>query len=185
VGGRTTGDLSGAGATSESKRYIVGPEIGIGLPFGFGLEFDALYSREGYRSSFSNFAYSADSRERANSWEFPMLLKYKLPFPIITPYVEVGYARRVIDGSIDSDSIQFLPPAPLQRTNASTNWAASQGIVVGGGVQFGVGRLRVLPEVRYTHWNNAPIFGFYGDGPSFQSTQNQVDLMVGVGWKVH
>src|ERR1700691_5923584 len=82
-GGRVTGDLTGEAATSVSKRYALGPELDIGLPLGLGIEVDALYRREGYQSSFS-----APFEEHANSWEFPMLLKYRLPFPLIKPFIE-------------------------------------------------------------------------------------------------
>src|SRR5690349_7233262 len=68
-----TGEASGR-ATSESKRYTVGPLLELGLPFGLGVEFDALYNREGYDASFSNFGGSSFERERANSWQFPLLL---------------------------------------------------------------------------------------------------------------
>jgi hypothetical protein len=70
--------------------------------------------------------------ENANSWEFPMLLKCRLPVPLIKPFVEAGYAPRVIQGSIHS-----YFPIPT-----------SQGIVMGGGVQLGIGRLRLAPAVR-------------------------------------
>jgi hypothetical protein len=69
--------MTGA-ATSESKRYVVGPEVEVGLPLGLGVEVDALYRREGYSSLFSNFAGSNYSQERANSWEFPMLLTIQI-----------------------------------------------------------------------------------------------------------
>jgi hypothetical protein len=57
-------------------------------------------------------------------------------------------------------------------------------LVIGGGVQFGIGRLRLSPGVRYTHWNNTPIVGTFGNGPSWESTQNQVDILVGIEWKI-
>ncbi len=66
----TTEDLTGAGATGVSKRYVVGPALNIGLPFGFEGEIGALYRREGYQSYFENFGYSIFSDERANSWDF-------------------------------------------------------------------------------------------------------------------
>src|SRR5438067_576907 len=72
----TTDDLTDSGATSVSKRYVIGPAVDIGLPFGFGIEIDALYRREGYQSFFTNLGASIFSDERANSWEFPMMLKY-------------------------------------------------------------------------------------------------------------
>src|ERR1019366_2736403 len=124
IGGvRGTDDLTGAGATSVSKRYVVGPALEIGLPLGFGVEVDALYRREGYQTGWGNFAYSVVSGERANSWEFPMLLKYHLPFPKIKPFLEAGIAPRTIRGTITSDFIQFFPvTTPLQHSTANTNW---------------------------------------------------------------
>jgi hypothetical protein len=184
-GARGTDDLTGAGATGVSKRYVIGPALDIGLPLGFGVEANALYRREGYQTGFSSFAYSVISGERANSWEFPMLFKYHLPFPAIKPFLEAGYAPRMIHGSISSDYIQLFPTrSPLQHSTGSTNWPLSHGFVAGGGIQFGIGRLRLSPVFRYTHWNNTAISGFYGDGPSWQSTQNQMDVLVGITWKI-
>jgi hypothetical protein len=183
AGVRGTDDISGD-ATTESKRYIVGPMVELGLPLGLGVEFDALYRREGYRTSFSNFAGSFSDRERANSWEFPILLKYKLPFPIVKPYIAGGYAARVINGSIDSNGYTIdlsNDQITLVHSHSATNWKTSRGIVVGGGVRFTIGALQVSPEVRYTYWNNAPIS--FND--RFQSTQNQVDVLLGLGWRLH
>jgi hypothetical protein len=72
-------DLSRSSATSESKRYVVGPMVVLGLPHGFSLEFDALYRRVGYRTS-DSFAglVSSNERFRGNSWEFPILLRKSL-----------------------------------------------------------------------------------------------------------
>jgi outer membrane receptor protein involved in Fe transport len=176
-GARVTDDLTGAGATSVSKRYVVGPAVDIGLPLGFGVELDALYRREGFQSSFSNVFGSAFSEERANSWEFPILLKYRLPVPVVKLFAEVGYAPRVINGSISSQNF-------LVGSTMSEHWPDSQGLVIGGGVQLALGRLRLSPGVRYTHWNNTPITGVYSNGPSWESTQNQVDILVGIQWNI-
>jgi hypothetical protein len=181
-GAMATDDLSGAGATSVSKRYVVGPMLDIGLPLGLGVEVDALYRREGFQSSFSNAFIGVFSEERANSWEFPILLKYKLPIPLAKPFLEAGYAPRVIHGSISSQNTAVFPP--VQLSPMSEHWPSSQGLVVGGGIQFSIGRLRLSPGVRYTHWNNTPITGVYGDGPSWESTQNQVDILVGIAWSI-
>jgi hypothetical protein len=153
-GARITGDVSGLGSTSVSKRYVIGPELDLGLPLGLGIEVDALYRRDGFSDSFYGI-----SDQYANSWEFPLLLKYKLPFPLVKPFLEGGYAPRVIQG-----------------------FGNSQGLVIGGGVQFGVGRLHVAPAVRYTHWNNNVVLIPFNNGPTIVSTQNQVDILVGVTW---
>jgi hypothetical protein len=198
------------GTTSESKRYVVGPAVELGLPFSLALEFDALYRREGYRTRFDvsispllnrigPFGGIRFDRERANSWEFPLLLKYKMRLPVIKPYVEAGYAHRIINGSID-DFLLIAPPpgfGPGRSFSGSsnTNWRGSHGAIVGLGVQLAFGRLIVSPEARYTRWNNAAIresgFGQALGGvpesglPGFESARNQVDLQIGFRWKVH
>jgi hypothetical protein len=188
---RTTDDISSNGlfgTASESKRYVVGPMFEVGLPFGLAVEVDALYRREGYRTTFSNFAGSSFSRETANSWEFPLLLKYKLPLPVAKPYVVAGYAPQVINGQMDSNGYSIDVGTGQQTffsSRMSTNWDVSHGLVVGGGIQLGIGALRLSPEVRYTYWNNPAINVFGIQGYRFQSAQNQVDVLVGIGWKVH
>ena len=176
-GARLTGDIAG-NATTESKKCLLGPRVELQLPFGLGVEFDALYSREGYSTP-----YQSES-ERANSWEFPILLKYRLAVPVVKPYVEAGYAPRVINGSINGITPGecaplCIAPYPFHTT---TDWSASQGLVLGGGVEIGVRSLRVSPELRFTRWNNAAIDVAAG---GFHSTQDQVDLLVGIAWKAH
>jgi hypothetical protein len=159
----------------------------LGLPWSFAIEVDALYHRNGYLIGYGNFAGSIIESERANSWEFPMLFKYKLAVPKVKPFVEVGLAPRTISGTI-SESGFDVDIMTDQRTPfsavAKTNWNSSFGIVTGGGVQFGMGRLRLSPEVRYTHWTSTPINGTFGDGPSYRGTQEQVDVLIGIGWRV-
>ena len=189
AGGRLTDDISSPGAaTSESKRYIVGPMLEFGLPLGLSVEVDALYQRQGYQSSFSNFAVSSTDWVRANAWEVPLLAKYKLPIPILKPYVEAGVAPRLMSGASDSSiySSMDIPTGVVTfgQSHGSTNWPNSVGTVMGAGVQFGFGSLRLAPEVRYTRWNSTPINESGPYGYEFHSGQNQVDLLLGVSWKV-
>jgi hypothetical protein len=51
-------------------------------------------------------------------------------------------------------------------------------------VQFGIRSLRLAPEIRYTRWNSTPINASGPYGYSFHSAENQVDLLLGVSWKV-
>ena len=188
-GGITATDDITGNATSESKRYIAGPMVELGLPFGFGIEFDALYSREGYRTSFSNFAGTFNSRERSNSWELPLLLKYRLALPLAKPFVEAGYAtREYSSGQFDSSGFLVDLSTGLrsfQQSSGTSNFDASHGFIAGGGVQAGVGRLRLSPELRYTRWTSTPINAPLSQGAAYQSTQNQVEVLVGLGWKLH
>jgi hypothetical protein len=189
IGGvRATDDITNV--TIASKHYVVGPAVEIGLPLGFCAEVDALYRREGYQLGFGNFAGSISMGERANSWEFPILAKHRLPLRAVKPFLEVGYAPRVISGTITSDSIVdftssgFLPQPVYYHSVEKTSWPVTQGLVIGGGIGFHVGRLCLSPSLRYTHWNKPAISGYFGDGPSWQSTQEQADVLVSIGWRI-
>jgi hypothetical protein len=187
AGARATDDLSGD-ATSESKRYVAGPAVQMALPLNLGLEFDALYRREGYRSSFGNFAGSFTNRERTNSWEFPILLKYRVAVPIMKPYVAAGYAAKVLHGSIDMNGITINllnGQQSFTRSHYNTAWDTSHGIVAAGGVEFKAGALRFSPELRYTRWNNPTISVFGSQGYAFRSADNQLDLLLELSWKFH
>jgi len=185
VGGvRLTDDMTG-NTTSESKRYTLGPMIDVGLPHRLGIEVDALYRRQGF-AFFGPATVPLWERERANSWEVPILLKYRLASAGVKPFVEAGYAPRVLNGAIDYSSPCLAGSVPCDvpyhlHTGIAGN--TSQGLVVGGGVQFAAGPLRFSPQLRYTHWNNAAI----GPPAGFpvQSAQNQADVLVGIGWKAH
>ncbi len=181
-----SGDIDSYSAWSESKRYVIGPMIDITLPLGFGAEVDALYRRTGFRTANGGFWGSYEARYRANTWEFPMLLKYRLPLPLARPYAEVGYALRHMGGSSSSVGYTVDIPTGERRAYASRgewNPDPSHGIVTGGGVEFGGRRLRIAPEVRYTRWNNDPV-GFYGtQGYRVSAARNQVDVLFGISWR--
>jgi hypothetical protein len=185
-GGRVTDDVTCC-ATSESRQYILGPAVEFGLPFSLAVEFDALYHREGYQIPFNNVGGSGLQTERANDWQFPIMLKYKLPVPSARPFFEIGFAPRTISGTITNTGVSVNDTTGQQtpfRNSMATSWSSSVGVVAGGGVQFGFGRLRVSPELRYTYWPNTSINVTFANGPSFQSNQKQFDVLVNIGWRL-
>jgi hypothetical protein len=160
----------------ESRFYDVGPMIEIGLTHGFAVEFDALYHRQGFSSTFYHDTAYYTSRERDNSWEFPLLLKYRLRFSALNPFVEAGVAPHTISGTAAAAS--FGPSVPL-------SYSPSVGFVAGGGLRFDLGHLGFAPQVRYTRWATAPVGGvYYSLGSTYSSNQNQVDVLVGISWRV-
>src|SRR5690242_11343484 len=58
---------------TSTNRYIVGPTVEIRLPFGFGIEFDALFRHLHYTSSGNLVDVVVDSRTTSDAWEFPIL----------------------------------------------------------------------------------------------------------------
>ena len=85
--------------SDESPRYTFGPMLDMRLPLRLGVEFDALYSRFGYTLDYQHLLTVDTIRARANSWEFPIIFKYRPPFASVHPYVGIGYAPRVVHGS--------------------------------------------------------------------------------------
>ena len=85
-----------------------------------------------------------------------------------------------VGGSFD---IQTGKATPFDTT-VKANLPANLGFVVGGDVELAAGRLRISPQVRYTFWMSNPVSGYFGDGASFQSNSQQVDVVVGISWKV-
>jgi hypothetical protein len=183
VGGvRATDDVNTSVAMPESRRYVVGPSVELRLPRNFSIEVDALYHRQGYRyvaPPIIGLSGIYDESERANSWEFPILLKYKLPVPTVKAFVEAGLSPRTISGKAADVNVVFNCCAYSPPTYTTTKVDSSGlGIVAGGGVQFLIGRLRVSPEARYTYWTSAPSLG-----PVQPGSQSQADILVGIGWK--
>lgn len=181
-GGRLTGDLDSFWATEESKRYAVGPMVTAGLPAGFRVEFDALYRQVGFRSSNSDIlGGSYTARYRGNSWEFPIVLRKALWRGI---YAGVGYAPRVINGSGHANGIQVTSLIPPTTTFFESDvpglWDTTHGVVAAAGIERRLGPLRFVPEVRYVRWNKPAVEEFGSRGFSIVSTQNQVDLLVGI-----
>lgn len=183
-GARTTDDVNTSFITPESRRYVVGPSVELALPLNFALEVDALYRRQryGYHAPpIIGLSGIYTESERANSWEFPILLKYKLRVPVVKPFVEAGFAPRRITGTAADTNVVFNATGPDFASFVNTKVdSTSLGIVAGGGVQFSIGRLRISPEARYTHWTSAIVLGPIGAVGS----QSQADILVGIGWKL-
>jgi hypothetical protein len=174
-------------AMSESKRYVVGPAAQITLPLRFAIEFEVLYRRQGYSTGNSTPLYSSAIREADNVWEFPILARYRIPLPAIRPFAEAGWAPRITQGSQDASGSYLSQLNPATYTSYSrrtyVDWPTTHGVLVGGGIQLGIGRLQIAPEVRYTHWNQQAVSGYFPDGPGYGSSQNQLDILLGVSWR--
>jgi hypothetical protein len=185
-GARLTAGISSYFASSESKRYVIGPAVVLRLPAGFALEGDALYRRTGFRTWNAGFWGGYQANYRANTWEFPLLLKYTLPLSPARSFVEIGYALRHMAGYYNSVGYTVDIPTggrTFYSGRAGWNPDISHGLVTGGGIEFGRGHLRVAPELRYTRWNNDPVNFSGSHGYVVNAARNQVDLLVGVAWE--
>jgi hypothetical protein len=117
-------------------------------------------------------------------------VKYYLPVaPAARPFVHGGYVIRHLSRIRASVHIFGASPGgtPIDTTfsvPASTvlHENPTHGIAAGAGLRLGAGRLHLAPEVRYTRWGGRP-FDDQGPGGFFlESSQNQVELLVGLSF---
>jgi opacity protein-like surface antigen len=150
--------------STDNNRYIIGPMAELRLPFGLGVELDALFRHY----SFNILTESASTSD----WEFPLVLKYRFPTHVVRPYVEAGWAWDTIQGLGETFS-SFTPAAPVSSLHKST----VDGVVLGAGVDIHALVLHISPELRYTRWNSQH---FISPNGFLDSNQNQAEFLVGI-----
>ena len=107
----------GLGYFPTTNRYIVGPEAELRLPFGFGVEFDALYRHLNYTSfhigsnPIGSVDFLVNSSTTSGAWEFPLLAKYHFPTKIVRPYVAAGIAWDTLSGLTQTITRTVIPLA--------------------------------------------------------------------------
>ncbi len=133
--------------SSGPRSFLPGGSVEFRLGKGLSVEWDFIFRpvREYYSSSvfsssgtypstsFSSSSYSYSGDSSTNTWQYPILLKYKLPKPLPktkdwVPFVESGAAFR-----------------------ASSQFSAT-GFEAGLGVTRRVGQFQLAPQLRYTRW---------------------------------
>jgi opacity protein-like surface antigen len=162
---------------SSTNRYIVGAMAELRLPFGLGVEFDALYRRLHYNGSGTLTNILVSSQTTGNAWEFPLLLKYRIPGKIVRPYVEAGAAWDTLSG-LKSDISRFSGQvlsssgSPAELKNSTTT-----GFVIGAGLDVHAILLHVSPEIRFTRWGSKHFADVNG---LLRSNQNQGEFLLGI-----
>ena len=144
---------------NESRRYIVGPSVEVRFFDHFAVEADALYQRLGntlYFATVAGVPVSFVSRQRGNSWEFPLQGKYyfRPRTAAWRPFLGTGYAFRTIGvhESITGPAVIGSGTPPAAHVNFRSNLGV--GAMFSAGLRMGAGRLAILPELRYTRWGS-------------------------------
>jgi opacity protein-like surface antigen len=168
---------------SDSTRFVIGPTVELRLPFGFGIEVDALYRRYAYdyTSGITNplTGELLSARTRSGVWEFPVLAKYRTPFPLVKPYVVGGLNFNRLSGV--KQTLTCLGGSCTNPFN-DVSHRNNVGITFGAGLQVNALLIKISPEIRYTRWtvNNFDVTG--GFGSSLKFNKNQADFLVGISF---
>jgi hypothetical protein len=143
-----------------SRNYLIGPLVELHLPLSFSVEADALYHPLSLATQPDARLLELPSIKTFNSWEFPILGKYRFRAPFASPYLEAGPTFRTAS-------------PPLKH------YLSGAGVVAGVGVEATVWRVRIAPEVRFVHWgHDAP-----DAGPLlYSSRRNQAQFLVGLSY---
>ena len=140
---------------ASTEHWIVGPMVEVHLPLGLSVEADALYRR--YQIG-----------DFSGEWQFPILGKYKFLAGPVRPYVGGGVNFNHVTGFSKLLSAELPHPG-------------TTGVTLEGGVEFKILRLRVAPELRFTHWGN-PNIDLNPLNIALKSSQNQAMVLVGLSF---
>ncbi|MBC7928721.1 MAG: hypothetical protein H7039_24010 [Bryobacteraceae bacterium] len=92
-----------------------------------------------------------------STWQFPLLVKYRIPLGRFKPFAAVG-------------------PTFRTHSNPIGSRPSSYGITAGAGLELDAGPFYFAPTVRYTRWGT--------DGLPFRPTiGNQVEVLGGIGYR--
>jgi opacity protein-like surface antigen len=161
--------------TNNATRFTIGPMVELRLPLGVGVEADLLYKR--VNGVYTQPGVSAGVT--ANSFEIPILLKYRFGFPIVKPYVEAGPSfRKFVNvnhllsclGTCAGSSIQFASDK------------SGPGVTFGAGVELKLLLIRIAPELRYTRWGSRAFDATSLGTDLLHASQNQAEFLVGISF---
>jgi opacity protein-like surface antigen len=169
-------------STTTTNRYIIGPTAELRLPFGLGVEVDALYRHFSFGSSggisgiTSTFTTSDTS---GGTWEFPILAKYRFHGEFVRPFVVGGVSWDKLSGLsqtvtrvVANISNTTTTSDPFELRNDTT-----RGFVLGAGLDVKVLLIHIAPEVRFTRWGAKH---FVDPNGLLKSKQNQAEFLVGI-----
>jgi opacity protein-like surface antigen len=158
---------------AHTNRYIIGGQAELRLPFGLGVEFDALYRHLNFSGTGTAGGVNTSVATTANAWEFPLLVKYRFPTPVARPFIDGGVAWDTLTGV--KQAISSVSPVSIGDTPAVQD-KTTIGYVVGVGLDIKIG-IRLQPEIRYTRWGAKH---FLDPNGLFNSNQNQAEFLLGV-----
>ncbi len=168
---------------SQTKRLTVGPTFELRLPFGLGIEFDALYKRLNYDRNSNLIDAISLAATTGNAWEFPLLAKYRVGHGPIKPYIDGGVSFNNLSGLTQFTRNTFFPGSRVTTSSGTPLELRNRfrsGVVLGGGLELHALFLRISPEIRYTRWDRDSFIDSCCGGGIFRSNRNQADFLLGI-----
>jgi hypothetical protein len=149
------------------RSFILGGLLDVQLTRGLAIEANVLHRPLKTVMIFTTFPASGPSVTTtnkfvsANTWEFPVMLKWSLPSPM-----RRGRVRPFLEGG----------PAFRTSQNDSAVLPSQFGVTAGVGAAIHFGKFRVAPTIRYTRWERESRF------PLYPTKADQVEFLTSVAW---
>ena len=124
-------------STSGPRSFSAGPLVEVAMPKNLSVEIEGIYRplRSSVQIFFPGGRRSMTVADHRSSWEFPVLARYRGRIRGARPFVELG---------------------PSVRTLQDIHGAMPYGLTAGAGMEQRLGRLKVAPRLRFTHWAQYP-----------------------------
>ena len=145
--------LPGREFVIDKQQWTIGPTIEFNLPLRLAIGIDAMYQPLSARGGTSIEGAPFTATGSASRWDVPIYLKYRLgDWPVVRPFVAGGGGVGVAWGSFERrGNGPLFGLATVVRRDLNE---VGGGVLVGGGVEFKLGRLKIAPEIRYTNWQS-------------------------------
>jgi hypothetical protein len=149
------------------RSLILGGLLEVRLTSSFSIEADVLHRPLQTTLIYAEFPANGPSSTTtenylsANTWEFPLMLKWNLPsvraWGWVQPFLEGGPAFRTEENAAAVQPSQF-------------------GVTIGAGAAFHLGKVRVAPTIRYTRWQKETGF------PPYPTRADQIEFLTSAAW---
>ncbi len=155
---------------SDKAPCVIGPAVELGLTAGLAAESGLLFRRVEYGAE--------NSRTRGESWEIPLLVKYRAAGVLSRPFLLAGVSFRRLarfeqkTAEAGSSLLVEVTDHPEELKSRFT-----AGPTVGAGLEFHLPRVRLSAEFRYTRWGGS---GFRSPAGGLSTQLNQADLLLGI-----
>lgn len=155
-------------------RLVGGPALDLSIAGPLSVRFNALYQRVSFRQEAFG-RYILASKTTGDLWQFPILLKCRIPAGEWDPFITAGPSFQVAT-RITRSSMSPSSPTPYVD-HPEPEHRAIAGFAAGAGVDLKRGRLRISPEVRYTRWSTQTILT---DINRVGTKLDQLQVLVGI-----
>ena len=154
--------LTGAGSVFSSQAFSrapvsVGPTVAVLIHDRIAVQFDSLYKRMRFNSSFYNGTSYVSSSRYLSSWEFPLIADYRILKGPIRPF---GGGGILLNETLSGGFLNQLP-----------------AYVINGGLDWRVSRVVIRPELRYTRWSSV------SQSTDVARRENQFEYLVGFSFR--